>query len=104
MRQVVKRGPDGLVIVARTKTDRSRRTLPVPGAVVEALTARRQVQLEERSAAATAWEEHDLVFTTGNGRPVDHRFVSRVWDRVQEAAGVDRRRLYDTRHTAATLR
>lgn len=103
VRQVVKRGPTGLVISPKAKTDRSRRTLPIPKVCVAALRRHRAGQAEERLVAGERWCDHGLVFTTRTGRPLDHRYVVRTWDRIQENAGVERHRLYDARHTAATF-
>jgi integrase len=53
--------------------------------------------------AGPRWREHGLVFTTTVGTPVDAAAASRRFGRLQDDAGVTRHRLYDTRHTAASL-
>jgi integrase len=63
----------------------------------------RRRQREERLAAGPRWCEHGLVFTTKVGTPVDAAAASRRFGRLQDDAGVTRHRLYDTRHTAASL-
>jgi len=47
--------------------------------------------------------EHDLIFRSGTGSPLKQRTVKREFRRLLEAAGIRPIRLYDLRHTAATL-
>ena len=76
----------------------------MPPEVVEALRARRVVQARDRLAAGEAWQENwSLVFTQVNGRPIDPSFDYRQWVAVLAASGLERRRLHDARHTAATM-
>jgi integrase len=62
------------------KTDKSRRTVPLPRSAVEALRTHRTRQLEEQRAAAGAWQEHGLVFTTEIGTPLEPRNVLRHFE------------------------
>ena len=71
---------------------------------MEGLRAQRAAQLSERLAAGTAWHnQHDLVFVTELGAPLDPAADHREWQALLKAAGVPRARLHDARHTAATL-
>ncbi len=54
-----------------TKTAKSRRTLALPQAVVDALRARQELQDKDRAKAGDLWQEHGLVFTTAIGTPLD---------------------------------
>jgi integrase len=54
------------------KTDKSRRTVPLPRSAVEALRSHR-AQQGERRAAAGAWLDNGLVFTTEIGTPLEPR-------------------------------
>ena len=47
--------------------------------------------------------EQDLIFRSGTGSPLRQRNVKREFRRLLEAAGIRPIRLYDLRHTAATL-
>ena len=91
------------LVYEEPKADRSRRTLALPGPLVEALRAHRAAQLEERAAAGTEWEDHDLVFAQANGRPIERKSDWRAWKALLQEAGVRDVRLHDGRHTAATL-
>jgi site-specific recombinase XerD len=61
-------------------------------------------QLEERIARAGLWQNHDLVFPSSVGTPLSHRNVVRSFKAVLRRAGLPAAiRLYDLRHTCATL-
>jgi integrase len=94
---------DGRYVFKEPKSRTSRRTIPLPVTCLEALKTHRRHQLEERLAAGPEWEDWDLVFTTPLGRPVSRTEVSRQFGKLQEKAGVAHHRLYDSRHTAASL-
>lgn len=91
------------LVYEEPKAERSRRTLALPVPLVMALRRHRGVQLEERQAAGSLWEEHDLVFAQVNGRPLDKRSDWEGWKALLTRAGVREVRLHDGRHTAATL-
>lgn len=86
-----------------TKSRRSRRTIPLPEVCVQALVQHRRRQVQERLTAGSAWKDHGLVFTTRTGGPLDRTQVSRQFSTLLDRAGVEHRRLYDCRHTAASL-
>jgi integrase len=91
------------LVYEEPKADRSRRTLALPAQLVEALRAHRAAQLEERVAAGSLWEDHDLVFAQVNGRPIERKSDWKAWKNLLNEAGVREVRLHDGRHTAATL-
>jgi integrase len=93
---------DGLHLV-RPKTAGSRRTVPLPDQVVEALKLQKERQDRARDDAGDFWEEWGLVFTTAIGTPVSPRNDYRDFRRIIERAGLRRVRLHDLRHTAASL-
>jgi integrase len=96
--------PGGGWEFAENKTGRSRRQIKLQGAVAEALREHRRLQEQEKAAAAGRWLDLDLVFTNEVGGPVDrHNLAQRNFRRILKTAGLPRVRLYDLRHTAATL-
>ena len=114
-----------------TKTDGSRRTIPIPPQVVESLRTLKKEQGERRIKLGSAWKEPGLVFTSPDGGPVDENNLrNRQFLKALEEAGLvtvieppqprERKglhgpkpkpkgkvkpnfRLYDLRHTCATL-
>jgi integrase len=78
----VRRGGD-------TKTAKSRRTLGMPQAVVEALREHRIRQDEDRLAAGKLWTEEGLVFATTLGTPLDAANVRRSFKSICAAAGLE---------------
>lgn len=87
------------------KTVKSRRSIPLPSSLVEALKAHRKAQLEERMQWGKAWQDYNLVFTSEGGTPVHQRnLLKRYFKPALEQAGLpESLRLYDLRHTCATL-
>jgi integrase len=70
-----------------TKTERSRRTLGLPAAAVQALHAWSESQAGERLAAGDDWHDTGLVFTTHHGAALDAANVRKMFKRVCTAAG-----------------
>ena len=71
-----------------TKTERSRRTLGLPAAAVEALRAWLDCQAGERLAAGDDWQDTGLVFTTCHGAALDAGNVPKMFKRVCDEAGI----------------
>ncbi|WP_448642951.1 site-specific integrase [Geodermatophilus sp. URMC 63] len=91
------------LVYEEPKADRSRRNLALPAQLVDALRAHRAIQREERIAAGSLWQDHDLLFAQPNGRPIERTSDWRAWKALLHQAGVREVRLHDGRHTAATL-
>jgi integrase len=87
------------------KTTRSRRSIPLPKSIVHALIIHRRRQAEERLRAGASYNNIDLIFATRAGTPLSHRnLLSRHFKPILRRAGLaDSIRLYDLRHTCATL-
>ena len=71
-----------------TKTERSRRTLGLPAAAVQALRAWAGSQAGERLAAAGDWQDTGLVFTNHLGAALDAGNVRKMFKRVCTEAGI----------------
>jgi len=71
-----------------TKTEKSRRTLGLPQMAVDALLAHKKRQAEERLATGAPWSEHDLVFSSRTGAPLDAANVRREFRAICKAAGI----------------
>ena len=84
------------------KTDRSKRSVPLPSETVAALRSQRATQAEQR-LASESYQDLGLVFATPHGGPLDPESVSAMFDRRVRAVEVPRIRLHDLRHTFATL-
>ena len=85
------------------KTERSRRTITMPGVAVAALRRHRTRQLEEQLAAGSRWRKSGLVFTTSIGTPMHRARLHTSFKQILLAAGLPDIRYHDLRHTAATL-
>jgi integrase len=87
------------------KTARSRRRIPLPPSVVRALVEHRRHQNEERLKAGPDFKNLDLVFATGEGQPLIRlNIVQKHFKPILERANLPATlRLYDLRHSCATL-
>jgi integrase len=93
----------GALHLRQTKTHRSTRSLPVPALVVPLLEARGDQQSKDQVAAAEAWHDLGLIFSTSIGTPVEPRNLSRRWHVLRERVGLPWARLHDLRHAFATF-
>jgi integrase len=90
--------------LCQPKTSRSRRLIPLPDALVHQLLQHKQAQTFQRLKAANLWTDHDLIFTTTFGLPHSlPNLTYRVFRPILTAAGLPRIRVYDLRHSHATL-
>ena len=71
-----------------TKTERSRRTLALPAAAVQALRGWSASQADERHAARDDWHDTGLVFTSHHGAALDAGNVRKMFKRVCAEAGI----------------
>jgi len=87
-----------------TKTPKSKRSIPLPQSTIKALSDHRRKQLEERMRRGGLYRNHDLVFANGDGDPSTLDRVRRQFQAVLKAADLPSTiRVYDLRHTCATL-
>ncbi len=87
-----------------TKTPKSRRTLALPQAAVQALREHRRRQAEDRLAAGSQWRDHGLVFASAIGSPLDAANVRREFRKITESAGLGGGWApLDLRHTFVSL-
>jgi integrase len=87
-----------------TKTPKSRRTLALPQAAVEALKDHRRQQAEDRLAVGSQWQDHGLVFVSACGAPLDAANVRREFRKIAAAAGLGKGWApLDLRHTFVSL-
>jgi len=87
------------------KSQKSRRTLPIPLYALAVLHERRRQQQEERELVGDAWEDvWNLVFTRPDGVPVHFSVLLAQFRKLIRARGLPgNKRIHDLRHTYATL-
>lgn len=105
VRRVLVRRKGGGWYFGEPKTSRSRRTVPLPTTLVGMLTVHRRKQIEVRLKAGAAYQNSDLVFATGEGTPHNSRnLAQRQYHAILKSANLPLNfRLYDLRHSCATL-
>ena len=71
---------------------------------LRALARQRKGQAAQRLQAGAEWQDDDLIFATASGTAHDPRNISRrVLPRLLKGAKLPLMRLYDMRHSSATL-
>jgi integrase len=87
------------------KTPRSRRRIPLPASVLRALLEHRRYQGEERLKVGPEYKSVDLVFATSEGQPLIRlNIVQKHFKPILKRAKLPATlRLYDLRHSCATL-
>jgi len=92
------------LVFSTPKTKRSRRLISLDTDSVRIVRAHRRRQREERLAVGPAWnDEHDLVFCTEAGEPLNPDRVTHDFRTKSKRAKMKAIRLHDLRHTYATL-
>ena len=101
-RALVREG--GRYRLGETKTKRGHRSIRLTSQAVSALGAHRRRQLEEKIRLAGLYEDHDLIFATQKGTPLNpENLVKRSFKPLLEWTGLPEIRFHDLRHTCATL-
>jgi integrase len=91
-------------VYGHAKTEKSRRQIALPEAVVRALKQNKALQNQERLVWGSDYRDTGLVFTKDTGNHLDPTYMSRgLFKRLIAAAGVPDIRFHDLRHTHATL-
>ncbi|MCL4310712.1 MAG: site-specific integrase [Actinomycetota bacterium] len=90
--------------LAEPKSKNSRRTLGLPVFATLALREHRKHQLEEKMLAGPHWQDHDFVFTSKLGTPLDGQHLYfRHFKMLLRKAGLPDIRFHDLRHSCASL-
>jgi len=86
------------------KTTSSRRRIRLSAELIDQLVEHRMRQTEAATVERANWRDHDLVFHGEYGEPLRVENLTRRHFRcILAAAGLPTLRLYDLRHTSATL-
>ncbi len=102
-RALVERKGGGFIF-DELKTSRSRRSIPLSNSLINVLKIHRRNQLEERMKLGTNYQNHEVVFASEVGTPMMHRnLLRRHFKPLLSKANLPDIRLYDLRHTTATL-
>jgi integrase len=106
VRQLVPDPKTAALSIRPTKRPRAKATIGLHPSTVDALKARRRVQIEDRLAMGAGWPSEglavDLVFTWGDGSPIAPAVLSRTIARMATEAGLPRLTAHGLRHSFAT--
>ena len=94
---------DGRLQLLPPKTRTSRRTVPLPPPVLQALRAHKVTQGKERLLAGSRWTDTGMVFASRVGTPIEPDNLRRSWYQVRRVLDDPLPRFHDLRHTCVTL-
>jgi integrase len=85
------------------KTKLGKRTIQVGQGVIDRLRAQLKIVDELRKTGGETWQEHDLIFPSLVGTPLQSSGISNEFPDLARKAGLPVMRFHDCRHTAATI-
>ena len=96
---------DGRLVLVEPKSATSRRVVPLPAFVRDALVEHRLRQAAEPLPLRPVPPDPfaDLVFVTSHGTPLDGITITRRFQRILADAGLPHQRFHDLRHACASL-
>jgi integrase len=110
VRQQLQRETGRGLVVVPTKTERSKAPVALTQVFLRVLEEHRTRLIEQRMRKGARWGGSDnpvaddaYVFVTTWGTPLDGKQMWKVWAKMLKDAGIDHRRLHDSRHTTSTL-
>jgi len=103
-RAIVWKRKGGGFTFTEPKTKKSRRSIPISNSVINALKVHRRKQLEEKLKLGSVYGKLNLVFASEVGTPIQPKnLLDRHFRPLLTKAELPSLRLYDLRHTTATL-
>ena len=102
-RQLLNAWHDGAPVFGPPKTATGKRVIELDTGTMGTLLAHRLAQDVERAAWGSAYDDHGLIFTQENGRPVDPSKITKIFSTLCAEAGLRHIRLHDLRHGSASL-
>jgi integrase len=90
-------------VEGRPKSQRSRRDLPMPAELTEALRMLKTRQKKEALALGVTWSDDRLIAVHEDGTPVRPEWYSDEFHRLREHAGLRRIKLHGLRNTSVSL-
>jgi integrase len=97
VRRIFTRRKGDRYIEAEPKTEKSRRSIVLPTLVVNLLSQHRARQLHAKEEAGEAWQEHNLVFSTAMGTPLNPSKVVDRFKTLLKRTGLPNIRFHDVR-------
>jgi integrase len=93
----------GKLHLSDAKTEGSKSVLPLPEWTWMVLLEHQESQNVEQVRLKEAWQDHDLVFPSEIGTPMEPRNLNRHFAGLRSAAGLPNVRLHDFRHTVVSM-
>ena len=85
------------------KTASSKRSIALPQFVVDALKQQHTIVLEAQAQAGLKWQDKGLVFPNRRGNYFSRSWLTSIFKKLLQEAGLPDMRFHDLRHSAATI-
>ena len=86
------------------KTEKSKRTIPISSQLAQKLSKHEKCQQEQKAKLGEKYQDYDLVFASELGTPIPlDNLRNRNFKAILKAAGLPPMRIYDLRHSFATI-
>ncbi|WP_273325139.1 tyrosine-type recombinase/integrase [Vallitalea guaymasensis] len=85
------------------KTEKSKRTIPIPQPIMVELRKHKARQSEEKLRVGKYYNDNDLVFCNIDGSPLHPATITTKFKSILKKAGLKDARFHDLRHSFATL-
>ncbi len=92
------------LVLKRTKTHSSVRTLFIPNTVATAILKLRAEQYELKMKAGNSYNDFGMVIAHPDGRPVEERFISKELKNLIEINGLPKVVFHSSRHLSTSLK
>lgn len=94
---------DGKSTVKDPKTESSRRTVDVPAQLIQKLCQHKTKCLANRLRMGKSYTVTDYVIVHPDGKPIYPEYVSQMFTKLQNKAGLPKCRFHDLRHLCASI-
>lgn len=91
------------LIFSEPKSEAGKRSILLSSTIMHKLRGQRVIQSYEKLFAGDRWHDHDPIFPSTIGTPLDHIVFYRDFKGLLRSAELPNIRFHDIRHTAATL-
>jgi integrase len=90
------------LVFKEPKTEKSRRSVSIPGVCLDALKRHKAHQAEEKLLLGPGYQDNGLVLAQADGKLIDPRLMNLYFTQALKRSGLPAIRLHDARHTFAT--
>ena len=93
----------GKSIIKEPKTAAGRRTIDIPDLLLQKLHKHKVACIENKLRLGRRYEDTDFIIVHPDGKPIYPEYISQLFTKLQERAGLPKCRFHDLRHLCASI-